>query len=222
MTTRMPAYNSTYPKVAVQWLNEALCIYQNLCLVDSEVLRNRHLRVAAKRYAPPKLKKLIITKEITKDNELYLYMDGELIYKRWLNTGESKVFDVMAYDKYTYASYTDLDVKNSPELILIKAKMRLKTTEEGGRINGIKSGYRPNHVFEFNEKGELKEAFMGDIQFEGDNFLELGKEYEVIVRFLFVQRMERFMDIGRTWWINEGGRTVGEAKIIKFELPKNN
>ncbi len=48
----MPAGNSTYPKVAVQWLNQALCIYQSLCLVDSEPLRNRHLRVAAKRYVP--------------------------------------------------------------------------------------------------------------------------------------------------------------------------
>ncbi len=36
-------HNSTYPKVTVQWLNQALC------LADSEVLRNRHLRVAAKR-----------------------------------------------------------------------------------------------------------------------------------------------------------------------------
>jgi hypothetical protein len=42
--------NSTYPKVAVQWLNQALCFYQSLCLVDSEVLLNRHLRVAAKHY----------------------------------------------------------------------------------------------------------------------------------------------------------------------------
>ena len=48
------AYNSTYPKVAVQWLNQALCFYQSLCLVDSEVLRNRHLRVAAKRCASAK------------------------------------------------------------------------------------------------------------------------------------------------------------------------
>ena len=47
---RKTAYNSTYPKVAVQWLNQALCFYQSLCLVDSEVLRNRHLRVAANRY----------------------------------------------------------------------------------------------------------------------------------------------------------------------------
>ena len=45
------AYNSTYPKVAVQWLNQAFCFYQSLCLVDSEVLGNRHLRVAANRYA---------------------------------------------------------------------------------------------------------------------------------------------------------------------------
>jgi hypothetical protein len=42
--------NSTYPKVAVQWLNQALCFYQSFCSVDSEVLLNRHLRVAAKRY----------------------------------------------------------------------------------------------------------------------------------------------------------------------------
>jgi len=42
-------HNSTYPKVEVHWLNQAMCFYQSLCLVDSEVLRNRHLRVAAKR-----------------------------------------------------------------------------------------------------------------------------------------------------------------------------
>jgi hypothetical protein len=49
MWTRTLAYNSTFPKVAVQWLNHALCMYKSLCLVDSEVLRNRHLRQAAKR-----------------------------------------------------------------------------------------------------------------------------------------------------------------------------
>jgi hypothetical protein len=49
MTKESTGYNSTYPKVAVQWLNQALCFYQSLCLVDSEVLRNRHLRVAANR-----------------------------------------------------------------------------------------------------------------------------------------------------------------------------
>ena len=55
-TTETAAANSTYPKEAVLWLNKALCFYQSLCLVDSEVLRNRHLRVAAKRQAVKKLR----------------------------------------------------------------------------------------------------------------------------------------------------------------------
>lgn len=42
--------------------------------------------------------------EKTKENELYVFMNGKLIYKKWLKTGQSKVFDVMAYDKYTLKS----------------------------------------------------------------------------------------------------------------------
>ena len=42
------------------------------------------------------------------ENELYLFTNGKLIYKRWLDTGVSKVFDVMAYDKYTLASIKEL------------------------------------------------------------------------------------------------------------------
>ncbi len=36
-TNRKTGGNSTYPKVAIQWLNQALCFYQSLYLVDSEV-----------------------------------------------------------------------------------------------------------------------------------------------------------------------------------------
>ena len=50
-----PTANSTYPKVAVQWFNQALCFYQSFCLFDPAAtgLRNRHLRVAANRYWQP-------------------------------------------------------------------------------------------------------------------------------------------------------------------------
>jgi hypothetical protein len=44
------AYNSTYKKLAVQWLNEVLYFVSSLLLADSFVLRNRQLLVAAKRY----------------------------------------------------------------------------------------------------------------------------------------------------------------------------
>jgi len=43
--------NSTYKKLAVQWLNEALCFVSSSVLADSLALRNRQLLVAAFRYA---------------------------------------------------------------------------------------------------------------------------------------------------------------------------
>jgi len=44
-------HNSTYKKLAVQWLNEALCFVSISVVADSFRLRNRQLLVAAKRYA---------------------------------------------------------------------------------------------------------------------------------------------------------------------------
>jgi len=44
-------HNSTYKKLAVQWLNEALCFVSSFVVAESLVLRNRQLLVAAKRYS---------------------------------------------------------------------------------------------------------------------------------------------------------------------------
>lgn len=50
-----------------------------------------------------------IRKEITEDNELLLWMNGKLIYKRWLDLGYSKVFDKTAYGKETFVSIIEDD-----------------------------------------------------------------------------------------------------------------
>jgi hypothetical protein len=42
--------NSTYKKLAVQWLNEVQYFNQTFVQDDSFVLRNRQLLIAAKRY----------------------------------------------------------------------------------------------------------------------------------------------------------------------------
>jgi len=47
---KKPAPNSTYKKLAVQWLNEALFFVSSFVVADSFRLRNRQLLVAAKRY----------------------------------------------------------------------------------------------------------------------------------------------------------------------------
>jgi len=46
----MPAAHSTYKKLAVQWLNEALCFVLSFVVAESVMLRNRQLLVAAKRW----------------------------------------------------------------------------------------------------------------------------------------------------------------------------
>jgi len=51
--TKARTANSTYKKLAVQWLNEALCFISSFVVADSFVLRNRQLLVAAKRYRKP-------------------------------------------------------------------------------------------------------------------------------------------------------------------------
>jgi len=47
---RKPAHNSTYKKLAVQWLNQVQFFNQTFVQVDSFVLRNRQLLIAATRY----------------------------------------------------------------------------------------------------------------------------------------------------------------------------
>lgn len=157
---------------------------------------------------------MAILKKIEGD-ELYLYMNGALIYKRWLKQGYSKIFDIMAYDRYTLCSFSDLEYENpNIDLITLQAKLSLKRTKDGGRETGIKSGYRPSHVFEYDIKGKILDTFIGDIQFEGDRYIAPGESSEVTVRFLINQPVEKYLDKGRKWWLYEGAKLIGTAEII--------
>jgi len=49
MTKEGTITNSTYKKLAVQWLNEPLCFVSSFVVANSFVLRNRQLLVSAKR-----------------------------------------------------------------------------------------------------------------------------------------------------------------------------
>ncbi|WP_299678718.1 hypothetical protein [uncultured Dokdonia sp.] len=163
---------------------------------------------------------MVIKKEIKDDNEFYLYINGKLIYKRWLNLGYGKVFDTHTFGKYTDYSITDFDLEETPELIHVKANLRLLTTEQGGRKTGFKSGLRPNHVFEYETNEQFKYTYIGDIQFEEGELILPGETKEVLVRFLSKQPIDEYMNIGRKWWIHEGARKIGEAEIKGIEFPK--
>lgn len=156
---------------------------------------------------------MAIFKKVEND-ELYLFMNGKLIYKRWLKMGYSKVFDVMAYDKYTLISIRDLEYENPGGLFSIPASITLLPTENGGRNFGIISGYRPNHVFEYKQNGELLQTFIGDIIFDGQDMILPGETREVTVRFLLNQPIEKYLEKGNTWYLHEGGRLVGKAIVL--------
>lgn len=97
------------------------------------------------------------------------------------------------------------------ELIVIKAKLRLKTSAEGGRLSGIKNGYRPNHVFDT----VSKQTFIGEIRFEKEWIL-LGDEEDVTVSFIPTETIKPYLKIDQKWYLYEGTRLIGEALITEI------
>ncbi len=101
------------------------------------------------------------------------------------------------------------------DLIIVKAKITMKTTEEGGRQSGFKSGYRPNHVFEMSDSLRNLKTYIGDIQFDDQELIEPGETKIGTVRFLKVPEVEKYINVGQKWFINEGARTLGTGEIIE-------
>jgi translation elongation factor EF-Tu-like GTPase len=97
---------------------------------------------------------------------------------------------------------------------IVKAKFRLRCTEEGGRRTGIISGYRPNHVFKYKDN-KFVAAYMGDIRFSEHEIIKPGEEKIVTVRFIHGQPIKHYLTVGRQWWIHEGPNLVGEAYIVE-------
>lgn len=100
-------------------------------------------------------------------------------------------------------------------LIIVKAKITMMTTEEGGRKSGFKTGYRPNHVFELPDDLKNIKTYVGDIQFDDHELIEPGETHIVIVRFLKNPGIEKYLHIGQKWFINEAARTLGFGEILE-------
>jgi translation elongation factor EF-Tu-like GTPase len=111
--------------------------------------------------------------------------------------------------KYLKSMITD-------DLIIVKATITMKTTENGGRMSGFKSGYRPNHVFELPAKLKGLRTYIGDIQFDNQELIEPGETKVVTVRFLKIPEIEKYITVGQNWFINEGSKTIGFGEISEI------
>jgi translation elongation factor EF-Tu-like GTPase len=100
------------------------------------------------------------------------------------------------------------------DLIIVKARITMKATDDGGRKSGFKSGYRPNHVFELPVDLRNLQTYIGDIQFDDQELIEPGEIKIVTVRFLNTPQIERYINAGQKWFINEAAKTVGFGEIL--------
>jgi len=100
--------------------------------------------------------------------------------------------------------------------IKVTAKLTLYSSDNGGRETGIRTGYRPNHVFEYEKNGSFKQSYIGQINFDNEKWILPGETEMVIVEFLRLSDIEKYISVGRKWWIHEGPNKLGEAEIIKI------
>jgi len=101
------------------------------------------------------------------------------------------------------------------ESFKIKAKLTLLATEDGGRKTGIRTGYRPNHVFEY-ENGMVRQTYIGRITFDDTEWIMPGDTANVNVEFINMLDIERFINVGQIWWIHEAAKKLGEAEITEI------
>ena len=102
------------------------------------------------------------------------------------------------------------------DLIIVKANIHLLRPEDGGKMIGIKSGYRPNHVFERPVDPKNIHAYNGDLVFDERDIIQPGQSKIVTVRFLRNPIVEKFMKVGQKWFICEGQRVVAEGEIVEL------
>jgi hypothetical protein len=133
-----PATNSTYPKVGVPLLNQALCFNQSFCLVDSEVLRNRHLRVGKtldRVYFMKKMFMNVIDNE-SRDpkNRIYLMVDDISEYMKIVKVLSQKYMKEhfnLKSPKFIYSLFGLLHPKLKENFM---PNMLIRGNEESGSI----------------------------------------------------------------------------------------
>ncbi len=138
--------------------------------------------------------------------------NSKIILKRKQESCKSMITATQALANYM-SPKNDLEMLIQNGIINVKAKLYLKPTSEGGRENGITTGYRPNHVFEQVIDPQMLKSYIGEIEFQEPKIIYPGDDSEVNVSFLMHPSIEQYMQIGQRWSIHEGAKSVGYAEI---------
>lgn len=111
-------------------------------------------------------------------------------------------------------SFTDnLDiVDNTP--IVVRAKITVVPTAEGGRVGPFTKGLRPNHNF-----GSEYDSFfyIGQIEVPEGEWVYPGETRELSITFLNARGLLEMLTPGRTWRIQEGPKLIATGSVIAIE-----
>lgn len=97
----------------------------------------------------------------------------------------------------------------------IEATIRYLTTAEGGRQNGVVSGYRGQFYYNGNDH-DGSQVFPG---LPEGVFAELGTSLQVIIHFPEKRWNEihsKHIEVGMPFEIHEGSRVVGHGTVTKI------
>ncbi len=101
------------------------------------------------------------------------------------------------------------------DFICVIARLNILSIDKGGqRKTGIKSGYRPNNIFEPVIDGQFN-TFIGEITFNDREYIYPGEEMIVNVKFLNTNEIEKFIHVGKIWWVYEVPNLIAEAVILE-------
>ena len=97
--------------------------------------------------------------------------------------------------------------KEHPDFI---ARVRLLTTEEGGRKGFAVSGYRP--AFKLPDQTEMTSA---EQKFRGTDQVQPGQEVISEIRIIWIEAFEKKLSVGTDFELREGPRIVAKGQIIE-------
>lgn len=96
--------------------------------------------------------------------------------------------------------------------VTVSAVIYLLPEQEGGKENPVTTGYSPNH--NFIGPGN-RNVCMGRIRIENDEWIYPGHERKVQIDFMLIKEYATYLKSGFAWGIQEGGRYVGNGRVIE-------
>lgn len=110
-------------------------------------------------------------------------------------------------------SFTDaLDiVDNVP--IVVKARIAVVPTSEGGRHGPFTKGFRPNHNF---GGPDDRLFYIGQIEVAENEWVFPGDSREFLVTFLNVRGLREKLVSGRSWRIQEGPKLIATGTVLEL------